>query len=139
MRRFEVWLNREIWIVICVGLAFLETSGAQDLISLSHRLPPTNHRAIAITDGGEAVLRDDGQVIAFRNDAKDPVVIKGLTNIVDVAGNSGGLGPNWPQGSAYWIALRRDGVVLQWDGHCATDGIDNCRYSAATVVPALHD
>ncbi|MBR0872977.1 hypothetical protein JQ633_21655 [Bradyrhizobium tropiciagri] len=123
-------------IVLRLAPAAAEVAPTPALISAPHR-------AVAITEAGDAVLRDDGRVIGFRNqtgEAKEPVFIAGLDDIVDVAGSpEDGLGPRWPRGNAYWIALRRDGIVLQWDGHCAKEGIHNCSFSPASVVPGLRN
>jgi hypothetical protein len=103
--------------------------------------PASVHRAVAITPDGHAVLRDDGQVVAFTNkgtaDGSDPVLVKGLKDIVDIAGQTAGLGPLQPRESALWIALARDGTVYQWSGSCAKGGQWNCRYTPATPVAEL--
>jgi len=121
----------------CVCVLLLARAGAQVATKPVTRL--VGHRAIAITASGDAVLRDDGRVIGFNNrnkEAEGPIFIRGLRGIIDVAGASeDGLGPNWPKGSAYWIALRRSGEVLQWNGHCSDEGIYSCSFSRATVVP----
>jgi alpha-tubulin suppressor-like RCC1 family protein len=107
------------------------------------REPPASaHRAIAITPDGHAVLRDDGLVIAFANkskkdDGSDPVLVQGLKDIVDIAGQTAGMGPLLPRESALWIALARDGTVYQWTGQCAKAGQWDCRYTKATQVPGL--
>ena len=136
-----MYIVRGAVLAVCLCLSPSARSEAQ---VIAKPVPmAVNHRAVAVTEAGDAVLRDDGRVVGFINRAaegEDPVFIEGLADIIDVAGASeDGLGPHWPRGSAYWIALRRDGVVMQWDGHCAEEGIYNCSFSRATVVPGLRN
>jgi hypothetical protein len=111
----------------------------QALVQQSTARP--EQRANAITLGAEAVLRSDGKVVAFANNSSSigagPVFISGLSDIVDIAGLSNGLGPLRRRGSDYWLALRRDGSVFQWSGECALDGYMDCAYSSATSVHGL--
>jgi YD repeat-containing protein len=126
---------------LCVCLSALPSARAETPATRESLPLAANHRAVAITDAGEAVLRDDGRVIAFGNKSREggePVFIEGLTDIVDIAGQSGGLGRLRTRGSAYWIALRRDGAVFEWDGSCASEGYLDCRYSRAKAVSRLH-
>jgi hypothetical protein len=105
--------------------------------------PAPGHRAVAITPDGHAVLRDDGRVVAFankgRDDGSDPVLVEGLKDIVEIAGQTAGMGPLVPRESALWIALARDGTVYQWSGSCGRGGQWYCRYARATQVAGLKD
>jgi hypothetical protein len=101
----------------------------------------SRHRAVAITQDGHAVLRNDGRVVAFANKdteiGTDPLLVQGLKDITDIAGRQGGMGPFAPRDSAFWIALRSDGTVYQWTGSCSDEGYMNCRYAKATQVEGL--
>jgi hypothetical protein len=138
MRLFRAWLGRGAVVAICLCMWLFGQSQAQGVSPTSVK---SSHRAVAVTQAGDAVLRDDGRVIGFSNktgEGKEPVFIEGLADIVDVVGESeDGLGPSWPRSSAYWIALRGDGMVLQWGGHCVDEGIYDCRFARARIVPGL--
>ncbi|GEM_PF-6728093 len=104
------------------------------------QLGSQRHHAVAITPGAEAVLREDGRVVAFKNTAKDgaPVLIEGLTDVVAISGVSPGmLDASQPESPASWIALRRNGDVYQWKGTCAEDGYVDCKYTRASKVAGL--
>ena len=80
--------------------------------------------AVAMTAGGWVVLRDDGKVVSFRNPNSwsDPVTIKGLSDVIAIAGAN----PGW--------ALERDGVVLKWEYHCSNQEMPICDIGPAHPI-----
>jgi hypothetical protein len=136
-------MSRRVSAGIIAGLVI----GSMFAAGASARKPSKHsadrHRAVAITQDGHAVLRDDGRVVVFANkdteNGTDPVLVEGLRDIVDVAGQSSGMGPFALRESAFWIALRRDGTVYQWTGSCSDEGYMHCRYPRATQVAELRN
>jgi hypothetical protein len=128
-------------VMLAVALLCFSVTANGQTPNSGEALPPASgHRAVKITPSAEAVLRDDGRVVAFRDlTGSEPVFVEGLTDIVDIAGTTAGLGPVRQRGSANWIALGRNGTVFQWEGACAEGGLYNCRYTRPKLVPSLRD
>ena len=124
-------------VVVLLSVSFASSVSAQN--AAAPQPEPKKHRAVEVTQDGQAVLREDGRVVAFKNTAKDggPVLIEGLTDIVDISGVARDMRNLELVGVASWIALRPDGSVYQWIGSCAEDENTNCRYSRAVKVAGL--
>lgn len=135
--------GRDIWLLVLLAIGGLGTpcvAGGETGRAAEHAAGAASARAVVVTPAGEMVLRDDGRVVGFRNMRNlgaDPVFIAGLADIVDVAGEATAQGGDW-ENEVSWIALRRDGAVLQWTGRCAS-GANDCSYSKAAVVSGLRN
>src|SRR5438270_1220054 len=103
-------------IVGVIALSFVALYARAQTVSSDN-----THRALMIAGGARIILRDDGKVVVFENPTlrDDPVLIKGASDIVVVAGTDDG------------IALRADGAVLSWTAKCNPNKRPECTYSEA--------
>ena len=85
--------------------------------------------ATAVAAGGWVILRDDGTVVSFRdaNNLDQPVVVKGLHDIIAISGAN----PGW--------ALRKDGRVFSWEYRCTVAERPICDIEPAVEIAGIRD